>query len=107
MCVILLDMTTPPWCRVKVVVYYYYHQNADINNEVGGVVVERRRAFEEWLQRSDRVTNDRYRAQRVVVKRAVQVLKRTADWRWRERLGNDFDGNSKDILESGKASEER
>ena len=33
-------------------------------------VAEKRRAFEEWLQRRDRVTYDKYRAQRVVVKRA-------------------------------------
>ena len=41
-------------------------------------VAERRRAFEEWLQRRDRVTYDRYRAQRVVLKRAAQVAIR---WR--------------------------
>ena len=45
----------------------------------GRPVAEKRRAFEEWLQRSDRVTYDRYRAQRVVVKRAVHVAKRMAD----------------------------
>ena len=56
-------------------------------------VAEKRRAFEEWLQRRDRVTYDRHRAQRVVVKRAVQVEKRMADRRWGERLGNDFEGN--------------
>ena len=31
--------------------------------------------------------------QRVVVKRAVKVAKRIADWRLGERLGNDFEGN--------------
>ena len=49
------------------------------NEEVGRAVAEKRRAFEEWLQRRDRVTYDRYRAQRLVVKRAVQVAKRMAD----------------------------
>ena len=39
--------------------------------EVGGAVAEKRRAFQEWLQRSDWVTYDRYRAQRVAVKLAV------------------------------------
>ena len=29
--------------------------------EVGGVVAEKRRAFEEWLQRKDRITSDRCR----------------------------------------------
>ena len=42
-------------------------------------MAEKRRAFEEWLQRRDSVTYDRYRAQRVVVKWAVQVAKRNAD----------------------------
>ena len=46
------------------------------NEEVGRTVEEKRRAFEEWLQRRDRVIYDRYRAQRVVVKRAVQVAKK-------------------------------
>ena len=31
----------------------------------GRAVAEKRRAFEEWHQRRDRVTYDRYRAQRV------------------------------------------
>ena len=38
-----------------------------------GVVVmvsEKRRAFDEWLQRRDRVTYDRYRAQKEVVKQS-------------------------------------
>ena len=38
------------------------------NEEVGRAVAEKRRAFEELLQRKDRVTYDRYRAQRVVVR---------------------------------------
>ena len=61
------------------------------NEEVGRAVADKRRAFEEWLQRRDMVTYDRYRAQRVVVKRAVQVAKRMADWRWGLRLGNYFE----------------
>ena len=63
------------------------------NEEVGRAVAEKRRAFEKWLQRRDTVTYDRYRAQRVAVKLAVQAAKRMADRRWGERLGNDFDGN--------------
>ena len=43
------------------------------NDEVGRAVAENRRAFEEWLQRRDRVTYDRYQAQRVAVKLAVQA----------------------------------
>ena len=52
------------------------------NEEVGGAVAEKRRDFEEWLQRRDRVTYDRYREQRVAVKLAVQAAKRMADRRW-------------------------
>ena len=51
------------------------------NEEVGSSVAEKRSASEEWLQRRDRVTYDRYRAQRVAVKLAVQVAKRMADRR--------------------------
>ena len=65
------------------------------NEEVGRAVSEKGRAFEEWLQRRDRVTYDRYRAQRVVVKLAVQAASRMADRRWGERLGNHFEGNKK------------
>ena len=42
------------------------------------VVAVKRRAFEEWLKRRDRLTYDRCQAQRVVVKLAV--AKRMADW---------------------------
>ena len=65
------------------------------NEEVGRAVAENKRAFEEWLQRRDWVTYDRYRAQRAAVKLAVQAAKRMADRRWGERLGNDFEGNKK------------
>ena len=47
------------------------------NDEMGGVVAEKRRAFEEWLWRRDRITYDRYRAQRVVVKPAVKVVNKS------------------------------
>ena len=43
------------------------------NQEVGRAVAEKRRAVEEWLQRRDRVTYDRYRARSVVAKLAVLV----------------------------------
>ena len=49
------------------------------NEKVGRAVAEKRRAFEEWLQRRDRVTYDRYRARRVAVKLAVQAAKRMAN----------------------------
>ena len=51
------------------------------NEEVGRApaVAKKRNAFEEWLQRRDRVTYNRYLALRVVLKWAVQVAKRMAD----------------------------
>ena len=61
----------------------------------GLAVAENRRALEEWLQRRNRDTCDRYRAQRAIVKQTVKVAKRMADWRWGERLGNDFEGSKK------------
>ena len=62
---------------------------------MGRAVAEKSRAFEEWLLRKDRVTYDRYRAQRVAVKLEVQTAKRMADRRRVRRLGNDFEGNKK------------
>ena len=38
-------------------------------NEVVGAVAEKRRAFDEWRQKRDGVTYDRYRPQRVAVNR--------------------------------------
>ena len=61
---------------------------------MGRAMAEKRRAFEEWLQRRDRVTYDRYRALRVAVN-GVQAAKRRAVRRWVERLGNVFDGRFK------------
>ena len=69
--------------------------NVGMKKSVARAVAEKRRAFEEWLQRRDRLTYDRYREQRVVVKWAVKVAKRMADWQWGERLGNNFEGNKK------------
>ena len=68
--------------------------------ELGGAVAEMRRAFEEWLPKT-------HTGHRVVVKRAIKVAKRMADWRWEERLGNDFKGNKKMVLDNGTESEER
>ena len=75
------------------------------NEEVGRVMAENRRAFEEWLQRRDRVTYDRYRPQRVVVKRAVK-LQNDGGLEMGSAIGELFLGQQKDVLERGKASEE-
>ena len=65
------------------------------NEEMGRALADKRIALEKWLQRRDRVSYDRYRAQRVVVKLAVQAAKRMADRRCGERLWNDFEGDKK------------
>ena len=62
------------------------------NEQVDGAVTEKRKAFEEWLQRRDRVSYDIYQAQRVLVNRAVKVAKRMAtgdgksDWEMISRV---------------------
>ena len=58
-----------------------------IGIEVCRAEAEKGRAFEEWLQRRDRVTYDKYRAQRVAVKQAVQAAKRMAYRRWESDWG--------------------
>ena len=52
--------------------------NGGMKEWVGGRRKEKR--FEEWLQRRFRVTYDRCETQKLVVKRAVKVAKRMADW---------------------------
>ena len=49
--------------------------------------------FEEWLQRRDRDTYDRYRAQRAVVKKIVKVVERMTDWQYGPRLWNYYEKN--------------
>ena len=51
------------------------------NEEAGGAVAEKRRAFEDWLQQRDRVTYGRYRAHRVAVNWQSKLQKecRTGD----------------------------
>ena len=39
-----------------------------------------RKAFEEWLQRIDRDSYDRYHAQKAEVQKAVKVVKIMANW---------------------------
>ena len=51
-------------------------------------VAEKIRAFEERQQKKDRDLYDMYRAKRAVVKRAVNVAKRMADWLWGGAIGD-------------------
>ena len=52
------------------------------NEEVSVAVAGKRRVFEKRLPRRDMVAYDRYRKQRAVVKKAVTVAERMADWCW-------------------------
>ena len=74
-------------------------------------MAENRRAFGQWLHRRDRVSNDRYREQRVVVKRAIKVVKRITGWRWGEESRNDFEDNKnmflKDVTRVGQCEQGR
>ena len=56
-------------------------------------VASKKRAFEEWLQKRDGVTYDRYRGERSVVKRVVKEAKKRADARWGMRLSENFGEN--------------
>ena len=76
------------------------------NEEVGGPVAEERIAFEKWLPRRDMVTYERYWAQRVVVKRAVKVAKTNGGLAMNSNLRM-ISRATKNVLERGKASEER
>ena len=54
------------------------------SEKVGVVVAEKRSAFKNWLQKRDRVTYDRYLAQKAVVKLTVKVAKKNGElamWR--------------------------
>ena len=65
------------------------------NEEVEVAVGEKRRAFEEWLQRKNAETYEKYREKRMEVKRKVRGAKRAADWRWGQKLGVNYEVNKK------------
>ena len=65
-------------------------------------MAKKRRAIEEWLQRSDNVTYNRYRAKRVVVKRAVKVAKGNGGVAMGRAIGNHFEGNKMMFLKEVK-----
>ena len=65
------------------------------DDEVKIVVEEKRRAFEEWLDNRDARTYERYREKRCEVKRKVKEAKRRADWRWGQKIGENFEQNKK------------
>ena len=49
-------------------------------------MLQKRRAFEEWLQAKSVVAYDNYREERKKVRRVVKRAKRDADARWGRRL---------------------
>ena len=80
------------------------------NEEVRMVVEEKKRAFEEWLQRKNVVAYERYREKRMEVKRRVREAKRAADWRWGQRLSEKFEQNKmfwKELKEVRKGESRR
>ena len=50
--------------------------------EVGVVVARKRQAFEEWPQRGNMDSQDRYGALRALVKHAVDGAKKAEHWSW-------------------------
>lgn len=54
-------------------------------------VGEKRRAYEEWLQRGITEACEMYKRRRVEVKRKVRSAKRRADELWRRSLSEDFE----------------
>ncbi|MCP4264721.1 MAG: hypothetical protein GY777_03945, partial [Candidatus Brocadiaceae bacterium] len=65
------------------------------SEDVKKVVAEKRRAFEEWLQKKDDLSYERYRVKRNLVKQIVKEAKRVADMRWGMRLSGNFKENKK------------
>ena len=65
------------------------------SEEVEVAVKEKRKAFEMWLQNNNGETYGKYKEKRREVKLKVGEAKRAADWRWGQRLGEDFEQNKK------------
>ena len=65
------------------------------NEEVEAAVLEKRRAYEEWLQRGNDISYESYRQKRLEVKRIVREAKRNADVRWGRGLSENFERNKK------------
>ena len=59
------------------------------SEEAGVVVAEKRRVFEEWLQRRDNVTY----STESCCEQTIKVVKRITDWQCGVRLGNVLVGN--------------
>ena len=65
------------------------------NETVKGVVEEKKRAFEEWLQSGSLEKYESYKQKRARVKRVVNDAKRAANVRWGERFGMNFEQDKK------------
>merc|ERR1711915_38529 len=74
------------------------------NEEVKRKVEEKKKAFEEWLQKDNVLSYERYKEKKVEVKRKVREAKRTADFRWGQELGKSFEENKKKFWKEMKRS---
>lgn len=82
-------------CGMKRVGGYVRKGSEWWSEEVGTAVGEKRKAFEEWLQNKNDVTYERYKTKKLEVKRKVREAKRAADWRWGQKLGENYEQNKK------------
>ena len=74
------------------------------SEEVDVTMAEKKREFEEWLQRRERDTYERYRAQKAV----VQAVKSRKEWLTGDGMSDCgmISREIKNVLERGKTSEE-
>ena len=65
------------------------------NEEVSVAVKDKRKIFEEWLQKGSAELYERYKRKRVEVKRKVRTAKRRADEKWGRSLTENFERDKK------------
>ena len=63
------------------------------NEEVKAAVLEKKRAFEVWLQNGCQEAYECYRVKRSLVKRVVRNAKQAANDKWRRKLTENFEKN--------------
>ena len=77
------------------------------NEGVKVKVEEKKRAFEEWLQRNSVENYERYREKNVEAKRKVEEAKRMSNFKWGQDFDRSYEENKKKFLEGGEEGEER
>ena len=90
-----LSRTASEVCGKKRVGGYVRKGSEWWDDEVKSAVEGKRRAFEEWLSNRDARSYESYREKRNEVKRKVKEAKRRADWRWGQKIGENFEQNKK------------